>query len=182
MTSLRCATGCGPLAVWASRNDAPVEGSPTRGSRHRGGAATASVARSFWKKSGVGSSFLREKMNRHWITRPTPDYAPQKGLDEAQWLRPDEDGSHNRFIGARRRIETRREIHACRVLLGKETEKETTLTRTWRIETRKQTSLVSPSKCSKLLLISCSVPGNGFPSTTSGLPLRRPRRNNTGSG
>ena len=38
MTSLRCATGCGPLAVWASRNVAPVEGSPTRGSRHRGGA------------------------------------------------------------------------------------------------------------------------------------------------
>ena len=27
------------------------------------------------KKSGVGSSFLREKMNRHRITR-TPDYAP----------------------------------------------------------------------------------------------------------
>ena len=47
MTSLRCATGCGPLAVWVSRNVAPVEGSPTRGSRHRGGAARASVARSF---------------------------------------------------------------------------------------------------------------------------------------
>ena len=39
-----------------------------------------------------------------------------------------------------------------------------------------------PIKCSKPLLISCSVPGNGFPNTTSGLPLRRPRRNNTGSG
>ena len=47
MTSLRRATGCGPLAVWVNRNVAPGEGSPTRGSRHRGGAATASVARSF---------------------------------------------------------------------------------------------------------------------------------------
>jgi hypothetical protein len=41
---------------------------------------------------------------------------------------------------------------------GRRTEKETTLARTWKIETRKQTSLVSPSKCPKLLLISCSVP------------------------
>ena len=53
MTSLRCATGCGPLAVWVSRNVAPVEGSPTRGSRHRGGAARASVARSFLLPPGT---------------------------------------------------------------------------------------------------------------------------------
>src|SRR5271165_4846110 len=39
MISLRCSTGCGPLAVWVGRSVAPVEGSPTRGSRHRGGAA-----------------------------------------------------------------------------------------------------------------------------------------------
>jgi hypothetical protein len=39
-------------------------------------------------------------------------------------------------------METRKETHACRVLLGKETE-ETTPTRTRKIETRKPTSLVS---------------------------------------
>jgi uncharacterized protein DUF4058 len=33
-------------------------------------------------KSGVGSSFLPEKMNRHRIT-PTPDYAPR--LVQPQW-------------------------------------------------------------------------------------------------
>src|SRR5271166_3651461 len=31
-------------------------------------------------KSGVGSSFLPEKMNRHWITAGLPDYARKDEL------------------------------------------------------------------------------------------------------
>jgi len=67
------------------------------------------------------------------------------GIGEAQWPRPDEDEGDHRSIEARRGIETRKAINACRVLLGKETEKETTCARTWRIETRKQRSLVALS-------------------------------------
>ena len=65
------------------------------------------------------------------------------GIGEAQWPLPDEDEGDHPSIEARRGIETRKAINACRVLLGKETEKETTFARTWRIETRKQRSLVA---------------------------------------
>jgi hypothetical protein len=75
-----------------------------------------------------------------------------RGIDEAQWSRPDEDGSDNPSIEARRGIETMKAIDAFSALLGKETEKETTFARTWRNETRKQTSLVALSKRSKLAL------------------------------
>ena len=68
--------------------------------------------------------------------------------------RPDEDEGDHPSIEAWSGIETRKAIDACRVLLGKETKKETTFSRTWRIETRKQTSLVALSRCSKLALIS----------------------------
>ena len=67
------------------------------------------------------------------------------GIGEAQWPLPDEDEGDHPSIEARRGIETRKAINACRVLLGKETEKETTFARTWRIETRKQRSLVALS-------------------------------------
>ena len=39
ITTPSCASCCGQPAVWASRNGAPVEGSPTMASRHRGSAA-----------------------------------------------------------------------------------------------------------------------------------------------
>ncbi len=49
-------------------------------------------------------------------------------------------------------------IDAFSALLGKETEKETTFARTWRVETRKQRSLVALPRRSKTALISRSVP------------------------
>ena len=81
-----------------------------------------------------------------------------RGIGEAQWPRPDEGEGDHPSIETRRGIETRKVINACRVLLGKETEKETIFARTWRIETRKQRSLVALPRRSKTALISRSVP------------------------
>jgi hypothetical protein len=53
---------------------AKAPGGIERGER-QGGGNPVSVHHS--GKSGVSSSFLSEKMNRHRIT-PTPDYAPEK--------------------------------------------------------------------------------------------------------
>jgi hypothetical protein len=64
----------------------------------------------------------------------------------AQWSRPDEVGSDHPSIEARRGIETMKAIAAFSVLVRKETKKETTSSRTWKIETRKQTSQVALSK------------------------------------
>jgi len=81
-----------------------------------------------------------------------------RGIDEAQWSRPDEARSDHPSIEARRGIQTMMAIDAFSALLGKETEKETTFARTWRIETRKQRSLVALPRRSKTALISRSVP------------------------
>ena len=56
-----------------------------------------------------------------------------RGIDEAQWSRPDEDEGDHPSIEARRGIETGKAINACRVLLGKETKKETPFAQIWRI-------------------------------------------------
>jgi len=50
-------------------------------------------------------------------------------------------------------------IDAFSALVRKETKKETNSSRTWKIETRKQTSQVALSKRSKLALFSRSVSG-----------------------
>jgi len=53
-----------------------------------------------------------------------------RGIDEAQWSRPDEARSDHPSIEARRGIQTMMAIDAFSALLGKETKKETTFART----------------------------------------------------
>jgi hypothetical protein len=50
-----------------------------------------------------------------------------RGIDEAQWSRPDEAGSDHPSIEERRGIQTMKAIDAFSALLGKETKKETNL-------------------------------------------------------
>src|SRR5208282_6926017 len=82
-----------------------------------------------------------------------------RGLCEAQWSRPDEDGSGHPSIEAWRGIETMKAIDAFSALVRKETKKETNSSRTWKIETRKQTSQVALSKRSQMAPKICSVTG-----------------------
>ena len=64
------------------------------------------------------------------------------GIDQAQWSRPDEDGSNNPSIEAWRGVETVRAVDAFSAILGTETKKKTVLrTTSRRNETKKETVL-----------------------------------------
>ena len=66
-------------------------------------------------------------------------------------------GAHHPFIEAWRKIEAMEAIGALTALVRKETKKETNSSRTWKIETGKQTSQVALSKRSQMAPTICSA-------------------------